>query len=131
MPYAGWIPLLAWAAPALVGPLLGGPRECRCHCACENAVESAALALLGRQLERCGPERLTVPPSGEALVTVGHLAALAALALAFGAGFWFGRRSGAPALAEAPKPRERGSLLAITGPVTPATLRQRHGGVGH
>ena len=42
-------------------PFLCAPRCPDCHCIADCAVSSDIVDLLGRQLERCGPEQLTCP----------------------------------------------------------------------
>jgi hypothetical protein len=45
----------------LVGRLGAASSECVCHCSFAADPNEGVIALLGKQLERCGPERLSCP----------------------------------------------------------------------
>ena len=68
--WPGWATFAGSAVGSFLGGLRtgGGPQESACHCDCHISFEGLpepserVLALLGQQLERCGPGQLTCPP---------------------------------------------------------------------
>ena len=135
-------------AVAPLAPYLLPPRCPDCSCVADCSVPSEIVGLLGKQLDRCGPEQLTCPvcPScpelrcpveGPAFGAFAAGAAVGALALAL---FWAVRaQSQRPAAAAAPALGDDAPLLALDAGVaaagagagdgrvaaTPASLRAR------
>ena len=73
--------------------LTGGQN--RCICDCTNNADVAVLSLLQSQLDRCGPEQLTVAAAQAPSVSVVVGGASVLLLVTFAAGVWCGRYSSA------------------------------------
>lgn len=55
-------PILAQAAGYAVGWWGSGGQRCFCSCDVTGSVDRDLIAVLQRQLDRCGPDQLTAPP---------------------------------------------------------------------
>lgn len=113
--------------------------ECLCNLTLSNEPDSGLLNVIQRQLDRCGPEHLTLPacpPCPEPASPVPLLLAVGLLGILIGLiiGLWlrpaastWAARLAAPPKSAAPASPTTPPSSSLTGIATPSTLRLRDG----
>ncbi len=110
----------AWALTSLLQRWVA-PTRCDCHCS--GSVADPILALLERQLERCGPAHLREPCPGIDKLLLSLLVA-ATFLLGVGLGLLLGRPPAEPPANAAASVADDAVLLdRPAGPTTPASRR--------